>query len=230
VQPSEYLRHLRGELAAFEDCLAADLSRRVRHCGDWTLHALGDHLGRGNLWSAAAVTEQRGDHRTDPAPPDPAALPGWFAETSRILLAALDTDPQQPAWTFFPPATVGFWQRRRCLETLVHRWDAEDALGRPAELDPELAGDGVAEVLDVLLPRQVQRGRTTAPSWAVRLAATDTGRRWLLGPGEPVATVRASAADLLLVLWGRRAQDDPAIEWSGDRHAGAVVLRGPLVP
>jgi uncharacterized protein (TIGR03083 family) len=230
VQPQAYLVHLRRELTAFEDCLAGDLSLPVRHCGDWTLHALADHLGRGNLWSAAAVTERRGDHPTDPAPRDPAALCGWFADTARILLAALDADPGTPAWTFSPPATVGFWQRRRCLETLVHRWDAQAALGRPGELEPRLAGDGVAEVLDVLAPRQVQRGRAPARSRAVRLVATDIGGHWLLGPGEPVATVRAPASDLLLLLWGRRGHDDPAIRWEGDRRAAAEVLRGPLVP
>jgi hypothetical protein len=45
------------------------------------------------------------------------------------LLRALDTEPSTPAWTFHPPHTVGFRQRRRCLEALIHRWDAERAGG-----------------------------------------------------------------------------------------------------
>ncbi|MEU1371767.1 maleylpyruvate isomerase family mycothiol-dependent enzyme, partial [Streptomyces sp. NPDC005803] len=40
----------------------------------------------------------------------------WFEESSATLLTALRTDPSTSAWTFHPPHTVGFWQRRRALE------------------------------------------------------------------------------------------------------------------
>jgi uncharacterized protein (TIGR03083 family) len=147
-----------------------------------------------------------------------------------VLLSALDTDPSASAWTIAPPATVGFWQRRRCLETLVHRWDAEHALGIGSELEPELADDGVAEVIDTMAPRQVRLGRTSAPAHAVCLNATDTGSLRALGPGDPVATVSGTAADLLLLLWGRLAADDPAVTWDGDREKARAVLGGALVP
>jgi uncharacterized protein (TIGR03083 family) len=120
----DYLAHLGRELAAFEACLGGDLSAPVEHCGNWTLYDLADHFGGQNLWAAAAVTEQRGDYKPAPAPRDPAALAAWFNGTAGVLLAALDTDPSATAWTIAPPPTVGFWQRRRCHETLVHRWDA----------------------------------------------------------------------------------------------------------
>src|SRR6202044_1437068 len=93
----DYLAHLRQELAAFEDCLDGDLSAPVEHCGDWTLYDLASHLGGGNLWAAAAVTEQRGDFEAAPAPRDPAALAAWLSETGAVLLAALDTEPDTPA-------------------------------------------------------------------------------------------------------------------------------------
>ncbi len=230
MDPAEYLAHLRHELDAFAACLSGDLSARVQYCGDWTLYNLADHLGRQNLWAAAAVTEQHGDLDPPPAPREPAALATWFRGTCDTELAALDTDPSAPAWTIAPPPTVGFWQRRRCLETLVHRWDAEHALGTPSPLDPGLAGDGVAEVIDTMAPRQVRLGRTAAPAHAVGLTAADTGSAWTLGPGEPVASVRGPAAGLLLLLWGRCAADDPALAWSGDREAGQAVLAAALVP
>jgi uncharacterized protein (TIGR03083 family) len=163
-----YLAHLRRDLVAFEACLAADLAAPVGHCGDWTLSDLAGHLGQGNLWAAAAVTQKRGDYQAPAAPRDPAALARWFGDTSGVLLAALDTDPSASAWTLAPPPTVGFWQRRRCLETLVHRWDAQHALGSIGRLDPALAGDGVAEVIDTMAPRQIRLGRTSAPPHAVR--------------------------------------------------------------
>src|SRR5258708_10489867 len=155
MDSANYRTHLRGALDVVEACLAAALSARVEHCADWTLYDLAAHLGRENLWAAAAVTENRGDYEASPAPRDQAALARWFGDTAGVLLAALDTDPSAGAWTIAPPPTVGFWQRRRCLETLIHRWDAEHALGAAGGLDPALAADGVAEVIDTMAPPQV---------------------------------------------------------------------------
>lgn len=230
MEPAFLLTHLRRELAVFRDCLRQDLSVPVPHCGDWTLRDLAEHLGTSNLWAAVAVTEGHGDHEPPAAPRDSTALVRWFEDTSATLLAALDTDPSAPAWTFHPPHTVGFWQRRRCLETLVHRWDAEHALGAPRPLDADLAGEGVAEVFDTLAPRQVARGRARPPESALRLEASDTGHSWTYGPGAPAATLTAPAAHLLLLLWGRMPLDDGAFVWTGDEQAGRRVLRGPLTP
>ena len=230
MDSASYLDHLGRELGAFESCLAGDLSARVEHCGDWTLYDLADHLGRQNLWAAAAVTEQRGDHEAPPAPRDGAALARWFGDTARVLLTALDTDPSARAWTIAPPPTVGFWQRRRCLETLIHRWDAEHALGAGGRLDPALAEDGVAEVIDTMTPRQIRLGRIGALPYPIRLTASDTQSSWVLGSGDPVATVRATAAELLLMLWGRLPAGDQAFTWEGDRDKAMATLGGSLVP
>ena len=102
--------------------------------------------------------------------------------------------------------------------------------GIPGQIDPALADDGVAEVVDTMAPRQVRLGRRSAPSHAVRLCAGDTGSTWTLGPGEPVATIRATAASLLLMLWGRLPADGPAIAWEGDRRTAQAALGGALVP
>jgi uncharacterized protein (TIGR03083 family) len=230
MDSASYLNHLRRELDMFQACLTGDLSARVEHCGDWTLYDLADHLGRGNLWAAAGVTEQREDYPPDPAPRAQAALAGWFGETADVLLAALDTDPSTPAWTIAPPATVGFWQRRRCLVTVFHRWDAELAVGAGGPLDPALAADGVAEVIDTMTPRQIRLGRTTEPAHAIRLVASDSPSSWVLGPGDPVATIRGTAADLMLLLWGRLPPDDQALTWDGDRTQAMATLAAALVP
>lgn len=230
MDSKHYLAHLRRDLAAFEACLNDDLAAQVQHCGDWTLLDLADHLGRGNLWAATAITESRGDYEAPAGPTTRADLAGWFHDTSDVLLEALDRDPSTPAWTFFPPATVGFWHRRRALETLVHRWDAEYALGLNPSLDPELSGDGVSEVIDGMAPRQVRLGRMTAPERAVRLTAADTASSWVWGPGEPVATVTAGSAELLLMLWGRASTRDDVFSWQGDRDTGEALLDEKLVP
>ena len=231
MDSASLLLHLRDELNAFRACLDGDLSVPIEHCEGWTLHDLAEHLGSSNLWAAAAVTEQHGNHEPAPAPRDPAELVRWFDETSERLLKVLDTDPAASAWTFHPPHTVGFWQRRRALEALVHRWDAEHALGRARALDPELAGEGVAEVFDTMAPRQIARGRAHPPRSGLRLAATDIGASWTYGPGSPVATLAAPAEHLLLLLWGRMPRTSDAFSWSGDRQAGLAVLEaGTLTP
>jgi uncharacterized protein (TIGR03083 family) len=231
MDSASLLLHLRRELDGFRACLDGDPAARVEHCGDWTLYDLANHLGGQNLWAAAAVTEGNGDFRAAAAPPEPAALGRWFDDTSETLLAALDADPSTAAWTFRPPHTVGFWQRRRCMETLVHRWDAENALGAPGPLNAELVDDGVSEVFDTMALRMIARGRAIPPTVALRLEATDTGSTWTYGPGDPVAVLSGTAENLLLTLWGRRLpRTDDALAWEGDRRAGQAVLDGPLVP
>lgn len=232
METAGYLPALRRETAVLRGCLAgADLAAPVRHCPGWTLHDLAGHLGAGHGKAVTAITAHRPAHRSPVPPRGPAALLRWFDEHCAALDAALDADPARPAWTFHPPHTVGFWQRRRCLETLVHRWDAQLAAGdTPGPLDPELAADGVAEVLDTFAPRQVAVGRAAAPRCAVTFEATDTGGSWTYGPGAPAAAVTGRAEELLLMLWRRLPPADPRLVRKGDREAADAVLGGPLVP
>ncbi|OEU96723.1 maleylpyruvate isomerase family mycothiol-dependent enzyme [Streptomyces oceani] len=224
------LQHLRDELDAFRACLDGDLAVSIEHCGEWTLRDVAEHLGSSNLWVAAAVTEHHGKYEPAPSPRDPGGLVRWFEESSTILLNALDTDPSASAWTFHPPHTVRFWQRRRALEALIHRWDAENALGVTRSLAPVLAGEGVAEVFDTMAPRQIARGRAQHPQHALRLQATDTGTSWVYGPGTAVATLAATAEELVLLLWGRMCSSDAAFSWTGDQECGLLVLAGTLTP
>ena len=76
MDSAAYLAHLRHDLEGFQECLAGDLAAPVRPCGDWTLYDLADHLGRGNMWAAVAVTEQRGDYEGPAAAPQVPGDPG----------------------------------------------------------------------------------------------------------------------------------------------------------
>lgn len=239
MQSAVLLAHLRRELDAFALCLrSGELSAPVVHCGAWTLFDLAEHLGRSNEWVTVAVNECRGDHQAPAAPREQDALATWFDDTCARMLEALEQDPSRRAWTIYPPHTIGFWRRRRCLETLVHRWDAQNALGIGRDMhgngrgamDPLLAAEGVAEVIDTIAPRQIELGRAKGPNHALRLLATDTGACWVFGPGAPVATISATAQNLLLAMWNRLPSNDPAIRWGGDREAGQAVLAGSLVP
>ncbi|NUP47887.1 MAG: maleylpyruvate isomerase family mycothiol-dependent enzyme [Catenulispora sp.] len=233
----DFLALLRSELETYAAVLGGltktDLERPVPACAPWDVYELTDHLGNGNLWVATAVREGHGRNDQErTAPRDPASLHTWLLSTNEEILSALDVHPETQAWTFSSqlPRTVGFWWRRRAHETRMHRWDLQDALGAAEPFEPEFAADAVAEVFELFAPRMIQRGIAPEPPVALKVSATDVGRSWTYGPGEPVAELSGAAPDLALRLWNRLGADAPALAWSGDRAAGERVVAGPLVP
>ena len=228
------LAHLERDTAAFGAVLdravaqPALLGAPVDACPGWTLTTLAHHLGEVHRWVCDAIREGHGRTRVTDPPIHPEALARWFADGASNLLSQLDADPETPAWTFHQPATIGFWQRRQPQENLVHRWDAEAAVGRPGPVDPELAAEGIDEILDVFVPRRLSRGLLDPFPHAVRLRGTDVDSSWVLGTGSPVAEVAGPAAVLLLRLWKRVGAEHPDLRWSGDRPAGEQVLAMPV--
>ncbi|MEC3955365.1 maleylpyruvate isomerase family mycothiol-dependent enzyme [Nocardia sp. CDC153] len=230
----DFLAVLREKLNEFGELITPEtnLAAPVPSCGDWTFYDLADHVGQGNRWVVTAVAEGRGDYHGDPAPVDRAELRTWFDDSARAIVESLSVDPATPAWTFtsLMPRTVGFWRRRRAQETLMHLWDAQDALGTADAFDPALAADGITEVFEMFALRMIQRGLAKEPEAAVSVHATDTGDSWTYGPGTPVAEISGTASDLLLALWQRKDLADAALSWQGNWAAGTRVLAGPLVP
>lgn len=235
MDAASFLRHFRRELDAFGACLAGgDLDAPIEHGDeDRTLAELAAHVGTANLFAAAAVSDWNG--RSEPpdgtppkVPEDPYELARWVDGTGEALLMALDIEPEAPAWGYYTPPTAGYWQRSRSVAMMLHRWDAERALGEAGSLDAELACEGITEVFDVLAPRQIGRGKAWPPDVCIRLEASDTGDWWVFGPGEPVADIAGTAGDLLLLLRGRRTPADAVFRWTGDRNAALAVLKGPL--
>lgn len=200
----------------------------VPSCPGWTLLDLTTHLGNVHVWAAAQV--RGGGEKAPYVDATPGEdLAGWYAACAEDVVATLEAAaPDQPAWGFGPqPRTAAFWQRRQLQETAVHRWDVEAALGRDGALDPELAADGIDEVLTVFLPRQVAMGRT-APLTAGLDLVSPAGGRWRVGPDGPaVATVHGPADALLLLLWRRTTLDDPRLTVEGD---AADVLEQAVLP
>jgi hypothetical protein len=93
-------------------------------------------------------------------------------------------------------------------DTLVHRVDAELAVGREVTVDPTLAGDG-----QTLHFCATDGGLGAAGEWLVRRGAS--GLAWERGHGPADVTVRGRAADLLVVLT-RRADPASRVEVAGD--------------
>ncbi|MFC7643610.1 hypothetical protein ACFQX6_24625 [Streptosporangium lutulentum] len=120
---------------------------------------------------------------------------------------------------------MGFWSRRQLHEAVVHRVDAELALGLPVSIDEDVAADGVEEFLEVLpyvrwnpgvaelrgAGETISLQADTGAGWVVTLDPDRFHHQRSLQPGT--VTVRTTtSADLLLVLWGRRSADDYAVE------------------
>ncbi|MCW2621974.1 MAG: hypothetical protein JWL64_1576 [Frankiales bacterium] len=221
--PLDFPAHFAAEADRLTGVLrSADLSARVPGCGDWTLQQLAVHLGGIHRWCLSKVTGERSP-RTEPTA---AELPGWFADGAQRLHAVLSsTDPSTPCQGFDGPDTVAFWIRRMAQETAVHRVDAQGAATGPGSHEPieaELAADGIAEVLEVFLPRQIALGRSSGPPCGLVLRSPEGTWRWE-GP-EPV-TVTGTSSDVLLALWGR-----PSTAELSDPAAFDAVRSAAIVP
>lgn len=209
MQRADLLDALDRSTSAFAGLLTAGDSALLRDspvaaCPDWCVLDVAHHLGNIHRWALAATRSDRPPPLGEDAP-GLDDVGGWYAAAAADLLDRLRAaDPEEPCWHFgAPPRRVGWWVRRQAHETAVHLWDAQDALGTATALDPLLAADGVDEVLDVMVPRQLRLERMAPVAAPIRLVATDAPVDRVLGAGEPSSTVTGTASDLLLALWGR---------------------------
>lgn len=234
---SEHLDGLREALLAFVRYAdRAGLAAGVPTCPDWTVRELIAHLGMVHRFGLAAVRGEEPDsdaaEREGTAAADPIAwLRNGVTELTRELAEAPD-DLEALVFLKNAPPAKAFWARRECHETVIHAVDAlSAALGRyPAAADtwitPELALDGIDELLMGFLMRSVSKVRSDEPL-LVAVMPDDADRSWLVrvGPGAPVATrhdgpvdgdvtVSGSAVEVYLTLWNR--SDTAKVDDGGD--------------
>lgn len=252
LDPQAYERHLRtaadGLLAAIR---GGPTTAAVASCPDWTVHDLVEHLGQVHRWAGLAVVDGRPPRRgTIPGVPAGVELGAWYAEQFEWLVGVLtEAGPDRPCWAHQPDRQVtGYWWRRQAHELAMHRVDVDQAVGRAPTYDPELAADGIAEVLDVWLER-LHAWAAIRPDLAgpVLLSCTDRAERWLLHPrpdshpradgprlsdtevDSASARIRGPAADLLLALW-KRSDPRPVLTIEGDAAVAARFLDSTLTP
>jgi uncharacterized protein (TIGR03083 family) len=212
-----YLDAIRTNATALVDAAeAAGLDAAVPPCPDWTVADLLAHIGRVHRWAAANTLRVQADgpssRREHEMPPDADPV-AWAREGADVVVAALDCAPDDEAWAFFPPHTVGFWQRRQAHETAMHRVDAESAAGDVQPIDAELAADGIDELLDLFRQQPMGRG-PTGDGETLHFHCTDVTGEWLVtmrsdgidltrehAKGDVAA--KGTASDLLCWLEGR---------------------------
>ncbi|MGW1534115.1 maleylpyruvate isomerase family mycothiol-dependent enzyme [Streptomyces aureus] len=219
----------------------ADATTPVPSCPDWTLQDLVRHTGSVQRWFSVLLhTRVQEPPRTRDVdlrlPERWEGYADWLAESATVAAEAFAaTDPELSMWAWGVDQHARFWARRMLYETLLHRVDAEVALGIRPAIDPTLAADGIDEFLVNLpfaTPFAPGVARLRAPDRTIRFQATDTeaGGDWLVrlrpdgfgldpagtanGPAD--ATVRGTAADLLLLVYGRLRRDAESIAHEGD--------------
>jgi uncharacterized protein (TIGR03083 family) len=236
-------REVLAQTAGLADLVrAADPALPVPSCPEWTIAELAAHVGRAHRWAATVVARRAAgpvasaDAPDRQPPEDPGGCADWLvAGAARLAEAVREAGPEMPVWTWSDQRRAGFWTRRMAHETAVHRADAALALGRPVELAPDLAADGISEWLEILPYLRdggpgtagllgdgqtmhlhaVDPGIGAAGEWVLR--GTAAGLRWEHGHRKADVAVRAPASDLLLLLMGRIPTDDPRVEILGDR-------------
>lgn len=218
--------------------LAAGPDAAVPTCPEWTVHRLVAH-------TASAFDMVSGALRAaDPWSPPPrpsrpegdfdAALAVYDERLATMLELLRSVDPNAPAWHFSPtaPKTAASLARRMAHETTVHRIDAQAALGgapdQDTPVDPEVAADGVDEVLRWLIQRWTDQWATGGLAGTVLYHAADAGRAWTVrlvtgqlpqtapeSLAEPDASVVGLADAVYRAAWGRPSgatvTGDPAL-------------------
>jgi uncharacterized protein (TIGR03083 family) len=231
-----------AELAAVVDSADPDLA--IATCPDWTLRQLATHLGRAQRW-AAEIVRSRSDEfiefRAVPdgrLPDDQAARGAWLtAGATRLIEALRDAGDDEQVWAFGQMMPASFWARRMSHEAMVHRVDAQLSAGDEASLPPELAADAIDEWLTVMSgplsgrpdPRlsALPPGRSlhvhaedselgTTGEW--RVTHADDGIHVTAEHGKADAALSGGAADVLLVLLGRKPASSSAVRVFGDRE------------
>jgi uncharacterized protein (TIGR03083 family) len=206
------------------------LDTPVPACPGWDMGRLCGHIGRVQRWTTeVARTREPVDTRELPKP-EPGQEADYLAEALDPLLTALRALPaDEPCWNFTGRTLVGgFWHRRQAHEAVVHRWDAQSAIGAADPIDPAVASDGIDEALLTLASGRLPEG--TRLDGSVHFHCTDVDGEWMIADatdgeegvvftrehGKGSVALRGPASSLLLVVWRRIPPTADGLETFGD--------------
>ena len=223
------LEIIAAESRRLSDVVAAlDLEARVPSTPEWSVRDLAHHIGEVQWYWGENVRAQNADERSGAeltAVPEDTDLLAWLGWCTYSLLGALrEVGPDAPCWAWWPePHTAGAVGRHQAQEASVHRWDAEGVSRRRRAAAPRAGRRRGARV-------HRDHGRVR-PGLAARRGHADRHRhRGELAGGRDrgaersarVSELRASASDLVLMLYRRLPVPDAAVE--GDPILVAALL------
>lgn len=235
METATHLLVLSERARALLDAASGEMDVPVPTCPDWTVADLVVHMGLVWGWAANTVaTKARAPSGKAPDDRSDHALLAWAnGEGTRLVDTLSEADPDADCWTFGPPRSVRFWFRRQALETVLHAWDAERAVGASPHIGPAIAVDGIDEHLHVMVPRSLRLRPDAWSGQTVHLHCTDTDGEWVvrLGPDGKAETERThTKADVALrgtaeALWlwcaNRAIPEELAIERFGEEEIAA---------
>lgn len=220
----DYCDAVEAEVTHFVDVVrGVDPATPVPSCPGWTIADLVKHHGSSQRRAEYVVRHSRQepvlsqDCRAD-LPDDPADYAAWFAVGTQPLIATLRAaDPNTPVWTNGVDQHVRYWARRILYEAIVHRADAELALGREPRIQSRLAADGIEEFLTNIqcFSWVAENLRALdADGDTLHFHSTDYEGEWIItlnggtftwerGHKRATVAVRGTASDLLLLTYGR---------------------------
>ncbi|MDQ1748496.1 MAG: hypothetical protein QOD07_2759 [Frankiaceae bacterium] len=212
---AELVAFVRSEGEAIVSASRQGVDAPVPTCGDWTVADLCRHVGR-VYGRVAHIVSERLTAETDYWPEASGDPVDWVAESLDDLVAALggcDADTPVWNWSGSAPHVTSFWARRMAHESAVHRFDAQRAHGVAQPVDADLAGDGLDELVDVLLPRIIARDALSPQAATYVFASVEDGA-WRVRTDEggvsridadavPDVTTRGTTSALLLAAYNR---------------------------
>lgn len=239
LEHERYLGALEADARRFAEAVAAGKpGAEVESCPEWTLADLCRHQGTVHRWVLQIVrtrSQERisGAELPDGHPPaEPVAQAEWLLRGASELADLLrERGPAEPVWGWAAEQHTGFWARRMAHETLIHRIDAEAAVGALGPVDPVLAADNIDELLHNAQAPQARafprRDRLRGDGGTLHLHCTDAPGEWLLRRtaegfayeerhAKADAAVRAPATELMLLLNRRLPDGRNALEIHGD--------------
>jgi len=217
----------------------SDLTTPAVRLGRWRVRDVVAHLGGVHRWATRIVVNRSMDGPGfTKSKLDGVELCDWFDEGVAELVAAFETnDPDGPCPNFNPGSakTVSWWERRQMHETIVHRWDVENALECTTPIAADVSVDCIDEYLDVFVRT---RGKQTLTAPLV-ISVTEPPRSWTLVPadrpgrldifagnsGRSTTAMSGDAEALLLSLWRRQTLEEADLQIDGD-PAVALSLFG----
>ena len=231
----QYLIHLNADYQLLASAIP-EAPVDVPSCPGWTTKDLAKHMAHVYLGQAYVVdTGSKAENKEHLAPyPRTEDFLEFMSWGFDAITKALDINrPERATWSWHHcDQSVDFWFRRMAHETVIHRIDAEQAVGAVTKIDEALALDGVDEVLD-FLPLLGSWPEVPNIDFGIVsiVATTKSGSQvWDLQFTDKAATVYAAdlanvAARLVisgdaeamdLYLWGRIDSSDPRISITGD--------------
>lgn len=200
-----------------EAAVAAGPDAAVPTAPEWTVADLVEHVGQTQHWVAEIIERRITDPTKLPTemavlPADPGEWPAWLSESAqRVANACSDDAMDAPVFNAATDGRTGtqFWMTSMLNESVIHGFDAENAAGRPANVDAGVAAALITNHFAML----------TSPTWAMMRSESAEAIR---GSGQTLQWRATDTAD----AWFVEQRPDGAT-WQPETRPADVTVTGP---